>query len=291
MSDTTVDSTVDPYRSPFSGSAQIWIAVGLASWAVALALTTNPPLSDPATLGWLAVSIVVLVAMVVSLSEPLRQWPVNVVAASTGVTLVGWGALMFQDDRWSILTFALFALCFAKGRTVGVMLAALVCAVWLVAWIDADEPSWRLLIPFAAFAVGAIMSVTIYRVGDENETQAALIAELQATRHDLAVSERERGTLEERARFAGEVHDTLAQGFTSIVLLSRATRRNQDWDTGLANIEGTAEDNLAAARRLVAAMRPAELETGPSPRPCSASSTPSTTDRGQADRRRIAPSV
>ncbi|MGB5757817.1 MAG: histidine kinase [Acidimicrobiales bacterium] len=133
--------------------------------------------------------------------------------------------------------------------------------LWLTAEIVADSPTWTLLIPFVTFAVGAIISVTIYRVGDENESQAELIAELQATRHELAVSERERGTLEERARFAGEVHDTLAQGFTSIVLLSRATRRNHDWDAGLASIESTAEDNLAAARRLVAAMRPVELES------------------------------
>lgn len=262
MTDTTVKSAVDSYRSPFAGSAQIWIAVGVASWAVALALTTNPPLDDPSTLGWIAAAIVVLVAMIVSLSEPLRQWPVYAIPFATAVTLVAWAALMFHDDRWSMLTFALFAMCFAKGRTAGVVLASIVSAVWLVAWIDADEPSWRLLIPFAAFAVGAIMSITIYRVGDENETQAALIAELQATRHELAVSERERGTLEERARFAGEVHDTLAQGFTSIVLLSRAARRTHDWDRGLVEIEATAEENLTAARRLVAAMRPAELERG-----------------------------
>ena len=65
--------------------------------------------------------------------------------------------------------------------------------------------------------------------------------------------------LEERARFAGEIHDTLAQGFTSIVLLSRAGQRTGEVERSLAEIEITAQENLVAARRLVDAIGPAEL--------------------------------
>ncbi|MEQ8718102.1 MAG: sensor histidine kinase [Acidimicrobiales bacterium] len=249
-------------RSPFARSGAVWVGVGVAAWAVSLALTTESPLTDAPTVWWTVLAVVVLVSMTVSVVEPFRTLSDLSAAAAVAVTLGGWAALMFHDDRWSVLTFALYALCFAKGRTLGVVLAAVVSGIWLVSWIDADQPSWTLLFPFAAFAVGAIMSVTIHRVGDENAAQAALIAQLEATREDLAASERERGTLEERARFAGEIHDTLAQGFTSIVLLSRATRRSRDWQTGLETIESTAEENLQSARRLVAAMGPAELENG-----------------------------
>jgi signal transduction histidine kinase len=248
------------YQSPLSTLTKVWIGVAVASWAVSLALTVTPPLSDRSTLGWIVVALVVLVAMVFALSERLRNWPTMTVYAGIVVAIVGWAALMFRDDRWSVVTFALFAMCFTKGREVGVALAAVVSGIWLVAEIAAGSPRWTLLIPFTAFAIGAIVSIMIYRVGDENEEQAALIAELRATRDELAASEAERATLAERARFAGEVHDTLAQGFTSIVLLSRATQRNEDWRAGLFSIETTAEENLAAARRLVAAMRPAELD-------------------------------
>jgi signal transduction histidine kinase len=151
-------------------------------------------------------------------------------------------------------------MCFTKGREIGIALAAVVSGIWLAAEIAADSPRWTLMPPFTAFAVGAIISVMIYRVGDENQEQAALIAELEEARDDLAASERHRATLAERARFAGEVHDTLAQGFTSIVLLSRATQTRQDWQAGLSKIEETAEENLAAARRLIAALRPTELD-------------------------------
>lgn len=248
------------YRSPLSTLTRVWIGVAVASWAVALALTTSPPLTDSTTLAWVGLAGLVLAAMVFALSERLRSWPTATVYVGVAVAIGGWAALMFHDDRWSILSFALFSMCFTKGREIGVALAAVVSGIWLAAEIASDSPRWTLFSPFTAFAIGAIISIMIYRVGDENEAQAALINELEETRDELAASERERATLAERARFAGEVHDTLAQGFTSIVLLSRATRRYENWHEGLAEIEETGVENLAAARRLVAAMRPVELD-------------------------------
>lgn len=260
MSEAPSRAAASGYRSPLSTLTKIWIAAGIGLWAVGLAVTTTPPLSDATTVAWIGVAVVVLAAMVFALSERLRNWPPATVYAGIVVAIGGWAALMVRDDRWSILTFALYSMCFTKGREIGVALAAIVSGVWLAADIAADASALRLMIPFVTFAIGAVVSIMIYRVGDENEAQAELITELRQTRAELAASERERGTLAERARFAGEVHDTLAQGFTSIVLLSRATQRNEDWRTGLASIEDTAEENLAAARRLVAAMRPAELD-------------------------------
>ncbi len=260
MSETTIGDTATEYRSPLSALTRAWIGAAIGLWAVGLALTTTPPLTDAETLAWTAVAAVVLVAMVFSLSERLRNWPTATVYAGIVIAISGWAALMVRDDRWSILTFALYSMCFTKGREIGVALAAVVSGVWLATDIAADASALRLMIPFITFAIGAVVSMVIYRVGDENEAQAALITELKETRDELAVAESERATLAERARFAGEVHDTLAQGFTSIVLVSRATRRNHDWDDGLASIEATAEENLAAARRLVAALRPAELD-------------------------------
>jgi signal transduction histidine kinase len=260
MSETLTGTAAAGYQSPLSTLTKVWIGVAIASWAVGLALTVTPPLTDPTNLGWIAVAVVVLLAVVFALSERLRTWPPSTVYVGAAVAIGGWAALMFHDDRWSVFSFALLSMCFTKGRDVGIALAAVVSGVWLAAEIAADSPRWTLMSPFTAFAVGSIISIVIYRVGDENEEQAALIAELKETREELAASERERATLAERARFAGEVHDTLAQGFTSIVLLSRATQRNEDWNAGLATIESTAQENLVAARRLVAAMRPAELD-------------------------------
>ncbi|OIQ80436.1 sensor histidine kinase LiaS [mine drainage metagenome] len=72
----------------------------------------------------------------------------------------------------------------------------------------------------------------------------------------------------ERARVAQEIHDTLAQGFASIVMLAQTVvadvaRADTDAATRrLALIEETARENLAEARGLVAAFSPVALDGG-----------------------------
>src|SRR5699024_8744736 len=57
---------------------------------------------------------------------------------------------------------------------------------------------------------------------------------------------------EERQRLAQDIHDTLAQGLNSIVLLGRSSRAaHPEADAGFGRIEDTARENLADARRLV----------------------------------------
>ena len=48
-----------------------------------------------------------------------------------------------------------------------------------------------------------------------------LIRQLGGTRAELAAADHEPGVLAERERLAAEVHDTLAQGYTSIVVLAQ----------------------------------------------------------------------
>lgn len=70
--------------------------------------------------------------------------------------------------------------------------------------------------------------------------------------------------LAERERLAKEIHDTLAQGFTSVLLLIEAAKagtceRDRDARTHLDQARRTAMDNLAEARALVAALPPPRL--------------------------------
>ena len=80
---------------------------------------------------------------------------------------------------------------------------------------------------------------------------------------ELAAAQRESGMLEERTRLSREIHDTLAQGFSSIVLLARAGRatpQDQQLRPLIEQIEQTAAANLDEARRVVDALAPRELE-------------------------------
>jgi len=94
---------------------------------------------------------------------------------------------------------------------------------------------------------------------------AALVSELAATRAESARLSREAGTAAERERLAREIHDTLAQGFTSIVMLAQAVEPELDTDTAAAKrhvelIGATARENLAEARAMVAELTPSPLE-------------------------------
>jgi signal transduction histidine kinase len=116
----------------------------------------------------------------------------------------------------------------------------------------------------AAVAVATVLGYeALYR---ESERRRELIEELIATRAELADAERTAGTLAERERLAHEIHDTLAQGLSSIQLLLRAAQRLLPADSPAApHIEqarSTAQDNLAEARRFVRALTPPDLERG-----------------------------
>lgn len=76
---------------------------------------------------------------------------------------------------------------------------------------------------------------------------------------------RQAATLRERQRMAHEIHDTLAQGFTSIVMNVEAAegalhRNSQAVHNHHEQIGQTARESLAEARRLVWALSPERLE-------------------------------
>lgn len=115
----------------------------------------------------------------------------------------------------------------------------------------------------AAVAVAVVWGYqALYR---ESEQRRRLIEELTATRADLAQAQHTAGVLAERERLAREIHDTLAQGFSSIQLLLRAAERSLPGrpDAAARHVEAArqaAVDNLAEARRFVAALTPPALD-------------------------------
>ncbi|MEU3372227.1 sensor histidine kinase [Streptomyces sp. NPDC006660] len=119
----------------------------------------------------------------------------------------------------------------------------------------------------AAVAVATVFGYdALYR---ESERRRELIDELMATRAELAQAERTAGTLAERERLAREIHDTLAQGLSSIQLLLRAAERalpaGAPARDHVEQARRAAQDNLAEARRFVKALTPPDLERGSLP--------------------------
>jgi signal transduction histidine kinase len=107
----------------------------------------------------------------------------------------------------------------------------------------------------------AWLGVWINRVVRQSTERAELIAELERSRAEVARLSHEAGVAAERARLAGEIHDTLAQGFTSIITLLQAADPALA-DERLALAVRTARENLAESRALVAALAPPALGDG-----------------------------
>ncbi|WP_395728535.1 sensor histidine kinase [Nakamurella sp.] len=114
--------------------------------------------------------------------------------------------------------------------------------------------------------VGAAMALLIgagYRsLLRESAERERLMAELVATRQELADREREAGAAQERERLAREIHDTLAQGLSSIQMLLQAAERADPSGPGAAQVRlarETTADNLAEARALVRELSPPPL--------------------------------
>ncbi|MFI5930072.1 sensor histidine kinase [Micromonospora sp. NPDC051543] len=108
------------------------------------------------------------------------------------------------------------------------------------------------------------VSFWIMRVIRQNVERGILIGELEASRAEVARLSHDAGISAERSRLASEIHDTLAQGFTSIVTLLQAYDPELR-DERLALAVRTAKENLAEARALVAALSPAALASGSLP--------------------------
>ena len=118
----------------------------------------------------------------------------------------------------------------------------------------------------AAFAVVTGFAYRALYLEAENQRLAA--EELRRTRAELAQSQHDAGTLAERSRLAREIHDTLAQGFASILLMGRSAEKaleNGDTVTArdrLRTVRETASANLAEARSFVRGLQsPALAET------------------------------
>jgi signal transduction histidine kinase len=117
-------------------------------------------------------------------------------------------------------------------------------------------------------AVSLVLALTlglwIGRIIRQSRQRSDLIAQLATARAELAEVSRAAGASAERERLAYEIHDTLAQGFTSVLLLSQAVDSSLTADPEAARghlhkVRQIAQENLAELRALVAALAPPDL--------------------------------
>jgi signal transduction histidine kinase len=182
-----------------------------------------------------------------------------------------WVPLIALDPVFLNLGFGVLApFCLHDLRHgAAVVLVVAVGWIWQLARERGPVP-WPAVAAVCVFAAGTLLSVAyMATVVRQSRERQRLIEQLQTTRAELAAAERQAGTLAERQRLARDLHDTLTQGFASVVLLLEAAEESlatgQPVDRHIHQALRSARDNLAESRRVVWALRPRPLSEQPLP--------------------------
>lgn len=257
-----------------SGSILRFLRVTLhVSFAGLLAVGFLRLLMEPAGQGgryfFIALSILLAVVYLVGTvaekrysAGALERNPRRFAMLWLALVTVMWAVLMLGSVDFSWLVFPLFFLHlhllprWAGLAMVVLMTAGVVTAQW--ASSGASAPPLPVIVgPVFGAAFAVVTSKAYLLLYRESEIQRRAADELRRTRAELAATQHEAGVLAERARLAREIHDTLAQGFSSIILVSRAALRSlhssdvESAQESLDMIEATAAENLAEARNFV----------------------------------------
>jgi signal transduction histidine kinase len=116
-----------------------------------------------------------------------------------------------------------------------------------------------------AFTIAIGLWITrIQQYGVERDK---LLTELRAAQEEVSLLERQAGITDERARVAREIHDTIAQSLTGLVMTaqrasSMAAKAPESLGPTIALMENLATEALAEARSLVAAYTPVSVSGG-----------------------------
>ncbi|MFD5868129.1 sensor histidine kinase [Corynebacterium sp. NPDC060344] len=216
---------------------------------------------SPATWLWLVAFAAVYAVGRMQPGDGPRWWLPAVIACFTGL------AWTSADGVW--LAFPLFFLVLRAVAgwyavaLVGVLTAVAIATIaWHVGWRVGGVAG-----PILGAAVALMVGMGFRLLMREATIRADAIDELLAARADVAEMSRRAGELDERARLAADIHDTVAQGLSSIQLLlhsAEASAQGPGTDPArtvesIRMAREVAADNLRETRRIIAALQPGAL--------------------------------
>ncbi|MEU9103411.1 sensor histidine kinase [Streptomyces xanthophaeus] len=238
---------------------------GLLALAAGRAVTASAP-----RCGWVVAVCAVLAAVyVIGVRTPSVHRSPRAGAVWLAALGAAWAGLLVlsPDGLWIAFPLYFLELHLLRLRWGVAAVAVTACAAIGGFLLHSGPPTpGAFLGPLLGGAVAVATVLGYQALYRESERRRELIEELIATRAELAAAERGAGILAERERLAREIHDTLAQGLSSIQLLLRAAERTLPAGAPAAEHIGrarqAAQDNLAEARRFVRALAPPDLEHG-----------------------------
>ena len=176
---------------------------------------------------------------------------------------VEWMALAISTSTAVYLVFALFFLylqAFAGWQSVvAVALSTAFAVVAFGAHVGFTAAGG--LGPVLGAAVALVFGYGYRSLAREIGARGALIEELNSTRAQLAAAERAAGVADERERLAREIHDTVSQSLSSIVMLLHVAERTDPDDARrrVRQAREAATGALAETRQFISELAPPGL--------------------------------
>ncbi|MDR6611424.1 sensor histidine kinase [Leifsonia sp. 1010] len=250
-----------------------WIGYSAAATlASVLLILANPITGWPRTIAS-AVLVLALFPIYWFLARPSRagvrsdSWRAWLyVGIATAVYFVAYGFNNWANIALFIVSPQFFLVLSAVPAAVAIVVINLggVLVRWLVGDLEPGDVAGTLGLTVLVIAVSVYFSNRITAVTKESRERGLLIQRLREQQREIAELSEQQGAAAERERIAREMHDTLAQGFTSIVTLGHAVQGELDSDPATARrhielMTDTAQENLQESRRIIAALTPGRL--------------------------------
>ncbi|HEV2377744.1 MAG TPA: sensor histidine kinase [Streptosporangiaceae bacterium] len=246
---------------------EAYFGIVLAGTLVVVAVTGATAVAGAAACGCLAAAgVAYVLAGRAALMNRLTTWQENAYVICL-VALIAVAQSQVPQSSWVL--FAAAPLCFMTVPVWRALAALAALEVIPVAnALEAQRSLETITAVCAAVLVGVggsfLLGTWIQRIIRESTERAELIRQLEAAQAKVSRLGQEAGILTERQRLAGEIHDTLAQGLTSIVMLLQAADAAMDDDPAQARrhlelATESAREGLAEARAMVTALTPADL--------------------------------
>lgn len=245
----------------------VWHVTAYISLGVNVTLFLGErPVGDP--MRFLGLSALLAVWYIPFISSPLILWRDNQKRRILYFILgwILWVGLIVLSVESLLLAAMFYPLIFSRFviRWAIRLATFQTLGLFLVYVILYEAENWHLLLMvtlgflIASILIGAFVASLI----KQSVARQHLLDEFTQTRAMLLKSEREAGILAERQRLAREIHDTLAQQFTSVIMHLAAARLSAPdvIQTHVKQAEQTAREGLAEARRMIWDKPPGQLE-------------------------------
>ncbi|MFF2495858.1 sensor histidine kinase [Agromyces sp. NPDC058064] len=237
------------------------LVVGLTLFVVVRALLVDDQAEVPITI----LAVAFLACYGAGIATAHRHLPTFARVLWLASLLALWVGMSALTPDAAFLAFPLFFLelhVLAAPISVPLVVITFGLSVWGTATHLGFEVG-SILGPLISAGVAIVIGLGYRAMSQETQERQALILDLIATREELAAASREAGTLAERERLAREIHDTVAQGLSSIQMLLHAAERDVDDERvseKLRLARETAAENLGEARRFIRELTPPSLD-------------------------------